>query len=413
MIVPRFYRRLARVAWRFLLAAWIESSLMAKIADVVIVGAGIVGSSIAFHLTEAGCKNVLVIERESRQGLGSTGKSMGGVRAQFATDVNIRMSLYSIPFLARFEEATGRPSGYKPHGYLFMATNEWHMDYLRKNSQRQKALGLKNVELLKPEDIRKVLPQLRSDDIIGGSLCTTDGFVDPESVMNGFMARAVDRGAELWRGTEVTGIYADHGVVSGVLTSNGGVAAPIVVNAAGPWASGIARMAGVDLPVQPLRRMLVPTEPFPGLPERLPMMIDMSTGWHFRQEGLGLLMAWAHPDQEPGFRADFEPTYIERILTHAANRVPAFANLEVNPRRCWAGLYEMSPDHHSILGPAPDVRGFFLANGFSGHGVMHSPATGRILADLILQGKTGVIDAKDLNLQRFAEGRAIEETAIL
>jgi sarcosine oxidase subunit beta len=386
---------------------------MSKSADVIIIGAGIVGSSIAFHLTEAGCKNVLVIERETRQGLGSTGKSMGGVRAQFATDVNIRMSIYSIPFLARFEESTGHPSGYRPHGYLFMATNDAHMNYLRTNIARQKALGLKNVELLAPDDIRRVLPQLRSDDIVGGSLCTTDGFVLPESVMSGFMACAIERGVELWRGAQVTGICTGGGAVSGVRTSQGEVSAPVVVNAAGPWAASIAHMAGVDLPVQPLRRMLVLTEPFPGLPERLPMMIDMSTGWHFRQEGLGLLMAWAHPDEQPGFRTDFDPAYIEKSLTHAASRVPDFANLAVNPRRCWAGMYEMSPDHHAILGPSPEVRGFYFANGFSGHGVMHSPATGRILADLILHGETSVIDAKDLNVQRFTEGRAIEETAIL
>src|SRR5450755_2785548 len=197
----------------------VESRLMSSTADVVIIGAGIVGSSIAYHLTEAGCKNVLVLERETRQGLGSTGKSMGGVRAQFTTDVNIRMSVYSIPFFARFEEVTGHPSGYKPRGYLFMATNDWHMQYLRKNQARQKSQGLKNVELLTPDDIRAVLPQLRSDDIVGGSFCPTDGFVDPESVMNGFMARAIERGAELWRGTEVTGIYADHSTVSGVLTT--------------------------------------------------------------------------------------------------------------------------------------------------------------------------------------------------
>ncbi len=211
---------------------------------------------------------------------------------------------------------------------------------------------------------------------------------------------------------QVTGICTGGGAVSGVRTSQGEVSAPVVVNAAGPWAASIAHMAGVDLPVQPLRRMLVLSEPFPGLPERLPMMIDMSTGWHFRQEGLGLLMAWAHPDEEPGFRTDFDPAYIEKSLTHAASRVPDFANLTVNPRRCWAGMYAMSPDHHAILGPSPQVRGFYFANGFSGHGVMHSPATGRILADLILHGETSVIDAKDLNVQRFTEGRAIEETAI-
>jgi sarcosine oxidase subunit beta len=172
-------------------------------------------------------------------------------------------------------------------------------------------------------------------------------------------------------------------------------------------------MAGAELPIEPLRRMLVPTEPFPGLPDHLPMIIDMSTGWHFRQEGLGLIMAWADPEQQPGFRTDFDPTFIEKILTYAADRVPSFADLAVNPRRCWAGMYEMSPDHHSILGPAPGLRGLFFANGFSGHGVMHSPATGRILSDLILHGQTDIIDANTLNVQRFAEGRAIEETAVL
>jgi len=386
---------------------------MAKSADVVIIGAGIVGSSIAFHLTEAGVSNVLLMERETRQGLGSTGKSMGGVRAQFATDVNIRMSIYSIPFLERFEEATGHPSGYKPRGYLFMATSDAHMQYLRKNSARQQALGLKNVELLSPADIQNVLPQLRADDIVGGSFCPTDGFVDPESVMAGFTARAIERGAELWRGTQVTSIRAENATISGVRTSNGDVSTPIVINAAGPWAGAVAHMAGADLPVQPLRRMLVLTEPVTGLPERLPMIIDMSTGWHFRQEGLGILMAWADPDQQSGFRSDFDPAFIEKILIHAADRVPDFANLAVNPRRCWAGLYTMSPDHHAILGPAPEVRGFYFANGFSGHGVMHSPATGRIIADLIVHGQTEVIDAQDLNVQRFAKGRAIHETAFL
>src|SRR5262249_5893456 len=186
---------------------------MSQTADVVIIGAGIVGSSIAYHLTQAGTKRVLVLERETRQGLGSTGKSMGGVRAQFATDVNIKMSLYSIPFLNRFEEITGHPSGYKPHGYLFMATNARHMDYLRTNHARQRALGVKNAEILPPADIAKVLPQMRSDDIIGGTFCPTDGFVDPNSVMAGFMARAIEQGATLSRATEVTGIEVEHGEI--------------------------------------------------------------------------------------------------------------------------------------------------------------------------------------------------------
>jgi len=386
---------------------------MQRSAEVVIIGAGIVGSSIAFHLTQAGCRDVLVLEREARQGLGSTGKSMGGVRAQFATEMNIRMSLYSIPFLNRFQDATGYPSGYRPHGYLFIATNDFHMRYLRANHRNQTMLGLKGAELLKPDDIRGVLPQLRSDDIVGGSFCPSDGFVDPHSVMTGFMARAIEQGARLSLGVEVTAIAVERGEVSGVKTSAGAVSTRNVVNAAGPWAAQVARLAGVDLPVEPLRRMLVPTEPFPGLPDRLPMIIDMTTGWHFRQEGLGLLMAWADPDERPGFETRFDPAFVEKILARAADRVPCFANLAVNPRRGWAGLYEMSPDHHAILGPAPGIAGLFFANGFSGHGVMHSPATGRILADLMLDGKTSVIEAASLNVRRFAEGRAMEETAVL
>ena len=382
-------------------------------ADVVIIGGGIVGSSIAWHLTEDGCRNVLVIERETQQGLGATGKSMGGVRAQFATDVNIRMSLYSIPFLARFEEATGYPSGYKPHGYLFAATNERHMDYLRTNYHRQVALGLKTVELIEAADIARVFPAWRTDDVVGGSFCQTDGFVDPNSVMVGFMSRAAGRGATLWRGTEVTGIDVANGVVNGVQTTKGPVATRVVVTAAGVWSPALAQSAAAQLPIQPLRRMLVPTEPFPGLPDRLPMMIDMTNGWHFRQEGIGLILAWADPEETPGFKPDFDPAFIEKILTRAAERVPCFAELAVNPRRAWACMYDMSPDHHSILGPAPEVGGLYFANGFSGHGVMHSPATGRIVSDLILHGDTGVIDAEVLNVERFAQGRAIEETAVL
>ena len=172
-------------------------------------------------------------------------------------------------------------------------------------------------------------------------------------------------------------------------------------------------MAGVDLPVEPLRRMLVPTEPFDQFPHTAPMIIDMSNGFHFRPESLGFLLAWNDPEETPGFKSDVEPSFIEKILTRAADRVPCFENLAVNPKRAWAGLYEMTPDHHPILGPVAEVPGFFLANGFSGHGVMHAPATGKILSDLILTGKTDLIDASLLNLARFSEGRTIHETALL
>ncbi len=382
-------------------------------AEVVIVGGGIVGSSIAYHLTAQGCTNVLVIERETQQGKGSTGKSMGGVRAQFATAVNILMSLYSIPFYQRFDEVIGHPSGYKAQGYLFIATTPAHLAYLEQNRNLQMALGLQGVQALGPKDVQAIAPRLRSDDILGGNFCSSDGFVDPYSVMNGFIARALERGVKLQRDTAVTAINVEAGRVTGVETSRGTVATRTVVNAAGAWAASLAQSAGVDLPVAPLRRMLAPTEPFPDLPQSLPMIVDMTTGFHFRPEGLGFLMAWNDPSETPGYKINFDPLFIEKILTHAVARVPCFENVAVNPRRCWAGLYEMTPDHHAILGSVPGIAGLFLANGFSGHGVMHSPATGRILADLITHGNTEICDASLLNVDRFARGELLHETAIL
>jgi sarcosine oxidase, subunit beta len=390
-----------------------ENSRVMQTADVVIIGGGIVGSSIAYHLTEQGCRNVVVIEREAHQGKGSTGKSMGGVRAQFSTPVNIQLSLYSIPFYASFDERLGYPGGYRAQGYLFLATRDAHLRYLATNMEKQRALGLTTVEKISVDEIAKRYPQLRTDDVLGGNFCSADGFVDPYSAMNGFMAKASENGARLWRGTEVTGINRDNQGVAGVQTSREAISTRKVVNAAGAWAASIAKMVEVDLPVEPLRRMLVPTEPFDEYPHSAPMTIDMSNGFHFRPEGLGFLMAWNDPEETPGYKVDFESTFLEKILDRAANRVPCFERVAVNPKKAWAGLYEMTPDHHPILGPVPDAPGFFCANGFSGHGVMHAPATGKILSDLVLHGRTDLIDASLLNLQRFVEGREIHETAVL
>lgn len=381
--------------------------------DVVIIGGGIVGSSIAYHLAEAGCSNVVIIERNERQEMGSTGKSAGGVRAQFATPINIRMSRYSIDCFAHFEELTGHTADYRPHGYLFVATSERHLAVLRANRQQQIAQGLTNVEIVTAEDIVRMVPQLRAEDIVGGSFCPTDGFVDPYSVLRGFSARARERGVQVWLNTEVTGIEVEQDRVSGVVTTQGRVATRTVVNAAGPWAAQVARLAGVEIPVSPLRRQIVNTQPFDQLPRPLPMVIDMSNGFHFRREGEGILMAWPDPEETVGFKTTFDQEFIEKILTCAVSRVPCLAEAQVNPRRCWAGLYEVTPDHHAIIGPAPGVDGLFLANGFSGHGVMHSPATGRIVSELILQGQSSVLDASVLSVERFAAGRLIQETAVL
>ncbi|MFZ0704762.1 MAG: FAD-binding oxidoreductase, partial [Candidatus Korobacteraceae bacterium] len=271
----------------------------------------------------------------------------------------------------------------------------------------------KNVGMVTRDEIVERVPQLRSDDILGGSFCSTDGFVDPNSVMVGFTTVAHERGAKLWRSTEVTAIRRD-GSGFEVETARATVSTKTVVNAAGAWAREVAAMVGVDLPVEPLRRMLVPTEPFDGVSHAIPMVVDMTNGFHFRPESLGFLLAWNDPTETPGFKTTFEPTFIEKILERAADRVPCFENLAINPKRAWAGLYEMTPDHHCILGPVPGLDGFFCANGFSGHGVMHAPATGKILADLITTGKTSVVsEVEVLSPARFAKGELLHETAVL
>jgi sarcosine oxidase subunit beta len=398
------------ISYEYLLRATDE---MTNTADVTIIGGGIVGSSIAYHLAEAGCTNVLIVEREDRPGMGSTAKSMGGVRAQFSTSINIRMSLYSIDLFTKFEEVTGHTAGYRPQGYLFVATSERHLEYLETNFGKQQACGLSNVQMVSREDILKTIPQLVADDLVGGSFCPTDGFVDPYSVMTGFAKRARELGVKTLLDTTVTGIDVKAGRVDGLETSRGYISARAVVNAAGPWAAEVARLAGVELPVEPLRRQIVKTEPFDELSSRLPMVIDMSSGFHFRPEGASYLLAWPDPEETYGFRTDFDYGFIEKILTRAVSRVPVFADVEVNPRRCWAGMYEVTPDHHAILGAAPGVEGLFLANGFSGHGVMHSPATGRIISEMILKGASDFPDASMLKAERFADGNLLEETAVL
>lgn len=392
---------------------------MTNTADVVVIGGGIVGASVAYHLAEAGCPDVLIVEREAQQGLGSTGRATGGVRAQFATPVNIQMSRYSIEFLSRFEEATGYPSGYEPAGYLFVATNESHLAYLRTTAERQRAEGLTNVETLSADDVRRLVPQMRADDVRGGSFCGTDGFVVPLEIMRGFTARAVERGARVWLDTRVEKIEVEGGRVTGVLTSRGRVATRAVVNAAGAWAAPVAETAGVEIPVTPVRRQIVGTEPLAGLPNNLPMVIDMSDGFHFRPapraeaSSPGFLLAWTDPAETPSSAMELDPAFIPKILERARGRVPLFAQAAVDMSRTRAGLYEVTPDHHAIIGEAPGVGGLFLANGFSGHGVMHSPATGRVVSELILHGRVRLLDITSLGAERFAEHRLIEEASIL
>jgi sarcosine oxidase subunit beta len=390
---------------------------MTESAEVVIIGGGVIGASVAYHLAEAGCADTLIVEREERQGMGSTGVATGGVRAQFATEINIRMSLYSIDFLSRFEEATGHVSGYEPRGYLFVATNEKQLDALKQNRERQIAFGLKNVELVTPQDIAATLPQLRVDDVVGGSFCQTDGFISPLSVMHGFTRRAIERGARLRLGTKVIGINIERGRVAGVMTTRGKIRTRIIVCCAGAWAAGVARLAGVEIPVRPLRRQITSVRAVAPLPDKLPMVIDMSNGFHFRPDAsaphTNILLAWPDPDEAYGFETEYDESFTSKILAHAKHRVPSWTDLEVDPTRCRAGLYEMTPDHHAIIGEAEGVGGLFLVGGFSGHGVMHSPAAGRMAAEMMLDGRSKFLDASPLRAERFAENSLLHETSFI
>jgi sarcosine oxidase subunit beta len=267
------------------------------------------------------------------------------------------------------------------------------------------------------QDISEVIPQLRTDDLAGGSFCQTDGFINALAVMKGLTITACERGARIMLDTEVTGIDIESGRVTRVGTNNGSISTSNVVCAAGAWAAKVAKLAGVDIPVKPLRRQLtgaIATEP---LPENGPMVIDLSNGFHFRQDRNSprthVLLAWPDPDEQSGFETNYDSRFTAKILARASDRVPSWSNLEVDPARCRAGLYEMTPDHHAIIGEAPGVRGFFLVNGFSGHGVMHSPAAGRMAAELVMYGESRFMDASPLGLERFAENRLIHESAVI
>jgi sarcosine oxidase subunit beta len=329
------------------------------------------------------------------------------------------MSLYSLEFIENFREATGRDAGYLPVGYLFVATDGAQLEGLKAARGRQRASGLADVELLDAAEVARRAPVLRADNVAGGTFRQRDGFVAPLALMRGFTERAVGRGARVLTGAEVTGIDVEGGRVRGVRTSRGAIATRAVVNAAGAWAAEVARLAGVEIPVTPLRRQIVCARPREPLAEGTPMVIDLADGFHFRAVVEGgrwqpeVLLAWPDPSEPPGFGAELDPSFVTKILARAAASVPSFAGAQAVPGLSRAGLYEMTPDAHAIVCESAQVRGLFLACGFSGHGVMHSPATGRAVADLVLDGRTEAFDLSPLDLSRFERGGVTEETALL
>jgi sarcosine oxidase subunit beta len=384
-------------------------------AEIVIVGGGVVGASVAYHLTRRGVKDVLILERESDMGFGSTGKATGGVRAQFETDINIKLSLYSLEFFDRFKDLTGWDCGYEPRGYLFVATDDKEMDFLRSSGERQRKLGYRDVGMVNKQEIAGIVSGLNCEDIVGGSFGPRDGFIDPIGVLNGFAHSAWEKGAAIETKTNALSIDTRGGKITGVRTNKGDIECEKVVLCAGAWARELASTAGIDLPVEPLKRQIVWARSETDLPDGLPMVIDLSNGFHFRpakNSRSEVLFAYPDKDEQPSFSTHFEEGIIEKVYEKARHRAPFLCQTQVLREKCRAGLYENTPDHHAVLGGC-GVEGLYFANGFSGHGVMHSPATGRALAEIMLDGKASFLDVSCLSLDRFEKGELLHETAFI
>lgn len=383
-------------------------------AEVAIVGGGVIGSSIAYHLARAGAKDILIIDRGATPGQGSTGKATGGYRAQFATPINVRLSLMARDALLRFEDEHDVDPGYSPVGYLWLASAESEMEAIRSSQVVQKAEGLAEVRELSHDDISEVNPLVVTDDLIGGSFCPTDGYIRPLEILRGYMQSAERLGARvLWK-ADCLGMSRDsNGRVMRIATTQGDIDVGTVVNAAGPWAQRIASMAGISIPVTPLRRQAAFTEPCRDIPADMPMTIFMSGGFHFRARDDRALICWPNPE-EPGEPEQLvaDTTWIDAVTAMARSRVPVLRDVGVDRSLCYAGLYEMSPDDHALLGRVPQCDNLYFANGSSGHGVMHSPAIGSIIADMIL-GNVPQLDVSELRPSRFDENAPIAATELL
>jgi sarcosine oxidase subunit beta len=378
---------------------------LAPRADAVVVGAGCIGASIAYHLAMRGVR-VVVIEREKSPGLGSTGQCAGGVRQQFSSPVNVCVSRLSIEAFARMaDELEYDGELYWPVGYLFCLSDDARWEAFQGNALMQRGLGVP-VEALAPEEVGRRWPLVKSDDLKGATFCASDGLADPHGVTAAYFAAAKRRGASFEFETALTGIAVEAGRVTGVTTSRGAIATPVVINAAGPHAAAVGAMAGVDVPVQPVRRQIFTTQPVDWLPADFPMVVDMASGVYMHRESGGLLLGLADADEPPSFNTNIDFDFRDRVFLAALERLPRLE--ECAYRAGWAGLYEVTPDHNAILGPS-GVDGFLLANGFSGHGFMHAPAVGLLLADWVADGRPR-LDVADLSLTRFA-GHALTAEA--
>jgi len=379
---------------------------LTKSADVVIIGGGVMGASTAYHLALKGCKNIVLLERNPFFGQEATGKCAGGIRYQFATEINIRLSLLSLPMLDRFEEELGQAIDVRHCGYLFLLTREKDIQAFEANVVLQHRLGVMT-EWLSGDSVRSRLPLMCLEDVLAATWHPKDGLADPSGVVQGYITGARRLGAKCLTDIEATGILIENGRICGVKTPKGEVSAPILVNAAGPWASRIGEMVGIQFPVVPLRRQIAVTTPIPGLPLDFPFVIDFAKNLYFHREGPGILTGMSNLDEPPSFTQQVDREWELVHFDAAMARMPILEHAGIISR--WAGLYEVSPDAHPILGKVPEIEGLYAIVGFSGHGFMHGPACGLLLSEEILDGKAHTLDVTSLRLSRFRECKPILE----
>ena len=383
-------------------------------ADVVVVGAGVIGASVAWHLAALGVRDVLVVDRGAAPGEGSTGRATGGFRAQFGTSINVRLSLLAREKLRRFRDEVGADPGYRACGYLWLARAPGELDILRAAQRVQHEAGLAEARMVEPPRIAELNPAASLDGVTGGAFCPSDGFLRPLDLLRGYLDGARRLGARVRLGEEVTALpRRPGGRIEKVRLAGGEIACGTVVNAAGAWAGTLGRLAGVEVPVAPLRRQVACTAPCPALPEDMPMTLWPGDGFHLRvRDGRVLLLRPTKGAADP-FCAEVEDAWIDEVRSIAADRVPALAGVEIDRARCWAGLYEMSPDGHALLGRAAGCENLVLVNGSSGHGVMHAPALGALAAELIVHGAPRSLDVQALRPTRFEEGAPLGDPGLL
>jgi sarcosine oxidase subunit beta len=381
-------------------------------SDVIVIGGGVVGLSIACNLLERGDLRVTVVERESLLGQGSTAKANGGVRAQFTTAINVTFSAYSIAVLEELDRASGGTISFHQKGYLFFTADPERAEALRQAYELQRSLGI-DTKWLEPEAVVAIAPFIRPDGLLCGSFHARDGFLDPHGLLIAFERRARELGADIRTSVDVVAI--DHSGDDFVVVGEADTwRAPKVIDAAGPSAARVAALVGIDLPVRPIRRNMAFVNDDREPRGLIPMCVDLDTGVLIRREGSeGYLIAYSDPTDPPGWDESFDPRWLDAVSARIGNRFPRLSDVPIDPRHCWAGLYPETPDGHAIVGEAATVPGFLLCAGFGGHGLMHSPAAGRALAELILDGSCSTFDLRPLRPTRFAEGDLTIERAIL